>query len=127
MLLLLSCGGLAACGSSDSGDGSDSPAARSPVTAPAESPAEAQPKAPESASPAAPSAVETSPTAEHQKQQLMDLLVWGDGDARDKQADGSSCGSEVENDPVARKSIHGLVGLQRWIQCMEKLGWKRKT
>lgn len=64
---------------------------------------------------------------EAQKQQLMALLVESDaGGGRDKSADAETCGTQVRDDPEPAKSLQGLAALQRWIQCMEKLGWQRK-
>jgi hypothetical protein len=95
------------CGSSDEGS---QPAATAGTAAPSPTP------------PAAP-----KPPTEAQKQKLLDLMVWGGGGAeRDKMADANSCHEQNEANANLQKGVHGLVKVQHWMQCMEKLGWVRK-
>lgn len=76
---------------------------------------------------ATPTGADRLEAVEAQKQQLMALLVWGEeGGGRDKSADAETCGAQARDEPAPGTSLHGLAALQRWMQCMEKLGWKRK-
>lgn len=113
LALFIAAAWLPACGSSDSGE-SKPPAATQPAPAPAPGP-----QAAAAAKPA------PKPTQE-QKQELLDLMVWtSGGQPRDKLADAHTCQQQNDNDPTL-KNVHGLVVVQHWIQCMEKLGWTRK-
>lgn len=97
-----------ACGSSDEGSKPSTTTAAAPAAAPRP--------------PAAP-----KPPTEAQKQELLDLMVWGGAGAeRDKMADANACHDQTASDPQLQKGVHGLVKVQRWMQCMEKLGWARK-
>jgi hypothetical protein len=93
---------------------------------------ESSPPPPTTATTAPPAARPTPPAApkpptEAQKQELLDLMVWGgSGAARDKMADANTCQDQLEADPTLQKGVHGLVKVQHWMQCMEKLGWARK-
>lgn len=60
------------------------------------------------------------------KQKALDALAWkGVGEPRDKTADSTVCEARVDSDPALRGEEHGLVKLQRWLECMESYGWKR--
>jgi hypothetical protein len=120
LVLCLGSAGLAACGSSDSETKGEPAAAKSAPAPPAAAPA------PAAAAPKPPAAAPSSPAppTDAQKQKLMDLMVWaGSGDPRDEQVDATTCNEEVDREA---QGAHGLVVVSRWIQCMEKLGWKRK-
>ena len=110
-VLVLLVTGLGACGSSDSSDGGE----------PAQAPAKPSAEAPAAGSEA------VAGSGQEGQQQIMDLLEWGDdAGARDKVADSGTCTDEIKAETGSRAGAHGLVVVQRWIQCMEKLGWKRK-
>ena len=45
---------------------------------------------------------------------------------RGMQADGQACSDKVRAAAEAQRATHPLVGVQRWIQCMEEFGWSQK-
>ena len=70
----------------------------------------------------------TPPDPEAAQQQLLSLVVWDSSEAeRDRKADSDASSEEVNAAaPDAKRGVHPLVGVQRWIQCMEGFGWSQK-
>ncbi|MDJ0846936.1 MAG: hypothetical protein QNK04_01005 [Myxococcota bacterium] len=61
------------------------------------------------------------------RQALLGLVVWDSSEpARDLDTDAATCTERTEAVPDAKRGTHPLVAVQRWIQCMEELGWSQK-